>query len=110
MAERLQEWQRDAARAVDDKLMRDIVNDFRTYSPTPRSEGPAETVTPVGAGRVIDGGDGAKHRSWGWQDPIPLERRDWASMSEQERAARDEEWRREYAARREAEGKAKEQS
>jgi hypothetical protein len=58
---------------VPDRLVADLVNDFRNYSPTPRSAGPAATVRVSGAGTVVDGGDGAKHR--GWQDAPKVD--DW---------------------------------
>jgi hypothetical protein len=97
------EQQRAMRRACDDATMRAIVGDHRTSVFGP-SVGPASKVIPADAGKVVDGGDGAKHK-WGWVDPIPLERRDWASMSESERKARDEEWAKEFAARRAAEAK-----
>jgi hypothetical protein len=52
---------------VDDKLVQDIVNDFRNYSPTMRAAGSSTTVTPVGAGRVVSGDDVVTPR--GWVDP-----------------------------------------
>ena len=52
----LPEWQRDLVRNVGTDQVRDIVNDFRNYSPTPRAD-PNARVLPVGAGRVIDGND-----------------------------------------------------
>jgi hypothetical protein len=71
-------------RACDDKTMADIVNDFRAYSVTlPVPKDNTATAVPAGAGRV---------QTWGWCDPVPLQRRDWAGMSEVERKARDEEW------------------
>jgi hypothetical protein len=73
MAERLQEWQRDMLKAVDDKLMRDIVGDFRSYDPSPGKAGPASTVVPVGSAKAIDGGDGAKHRGSGWTEPPSID-------------------------------------
>ena len=73
MANPLPEWQRDMARAVDDKLMRDLVNDFRNYSPVPRPEGPAATVRVTSAGAVASGDDGAKHRGSGWTEPPSID-------------------------------------
>jgi hypothetical protein len=62
---------RDLTRVVEDKLMRDIVNDFRTYNPSP-SMGPAAKVTPVDAAPVKTGDVGPQHRPIdrsGWVDP-----------------------------------------
>jgi hypothetical protein len=56
MADKLPEWARDLVNNVGDKAVRDIVNDLRSYNPSP-SMGAASKVTPVGAGRVIDGDD-----------------------------------------------------
>jgi hypothetical protein len=95
------EQQQAMQRACDDRTMRDIVNDFRNYSPTLPVPKDATTVTPQGAGRVIDGD--SRPRGTGWVDPIPLERRDWASMTKAEIEQRDAEWKKEYAARRAAE-------
>ena len=48
--------------------MKDIVNDFRNYSPTPRAD-PSAKVVPVGAGRVIDGSDAPEaSNGTGWVD------------------------------------------
>ena len=61
-------WVKDLRRVVDDKLMKDIVNDFRNYSPTPRAD-PSAKVVPVGAGRVIDGSDApVASNGTGWVD------------------------------------------
>jgi hypothetical protein len=46
--------------------MRDLVNDFRNYSPTMR-EAPGSRVTVAGAGKVVGGGDGS-----GWAPEVPL--------------------------------------
>jgi hypothetical protein len=56
MADKLPEWARDLVKNVDDKAVRDIVNDLRSYNPSP-SQGAAAKVTVQGAGRVIDGDD-----------------------------------------------------
>jgi hypothetical protein len=78
------EMQRKMREACSDKDLRDIVADFRTYSPSlPVPKDNTATAVPAGAGRV---------QTWGWCDPVPLQRRDWAGMSEVERKARDEEW------------------
>jgi hypothetical protein len=62
----LEEWERDMARAVDDRLMRDLVSDAQAHK-TIISNGTAaknDKVTPVGAGVAVDAGPGAKHRGW----------------------------------------------
>jgi hypothetical protein len=77
--------------ACSDKDLRDIVSDHRTsvFGPTAGQS----TVVPSGAGRVT---------TPGWYEPPPLGARDWCSMSEGERKLRDEEWARDYAARKAA--------
>ena len=64
MADQLPEWAHDLVKNVDDKQVRDLVNDFRNYSVGP-SQGPAAKVTVQGAGKVVTGDDGPKHRSYG---------------------------------------------
>jgi hypothetical protein len=62
---------KDLRRVVDTKLMRQIVDDFRNYSPTPRAD-PSAKVQVQGAGRVVTGDDGAAHRPLdksGWVEP-----------------------------------------
>jgi hypothetical protein len=52
-------------------LVRDIVNDFRSYNPHPAQD-PSAKVVPQGAGRVVDGDVGPQHRPLdrsGWQEP-----------------------------------------
>jgi hypothetical protein len=69
MAERrLEEWERDLVRNVDDKAVRDLVSDFKNYSqPT---QGKAAKVTVTGAGTVVTGTDGAAHTPYrGWSEP-----------------------------------------
>jgi hypothetical protein len=88
------------AEACDTATLRGILEDSRRGEAATR--GPTPTVTVSSAGRVIDGGNKS-----GWVDPAPLARRDWASMTKEEIAARDEEWRREFEARKQAEAKAK---
>jgi hypothetical protein len=71
MAERrLEEYERDLTKTVDDKMVRDIVNDLRSYNPSP-SMGAASKVTLMGAGRVIDGDDVRRGTtgSNGWVTP-----------------------------------------
>jgi hypothetical protein len=70
MARRLEEYEADLVRAVNDKMVRDIVRDLGGYNPSP-SMGKAAKVTPVGAGRVIDGDDVKRGTtgSNGWVTP-----------------------------------------
>jgi hypothetical protein len=68
------EWVKDLRRGVGDKLMRDIVNDFRSYNPSPRSplNSPPATANPVDAAPVKTGDVGPQHRPIdrsGWRDP-----------------------------------------
>jgi hypothetical protein len=68
MANQLPEWMRDLVQNVDDRLVRDIVNDFRSYDPGP-SMGQAAKVIPVDAGKVVTGTDGPAHTPHrGWQE------------------------------------------
>jgi hypothetical protein len=93
------EQQRLMRQACDDKTMADIVADFRSYSVTlPVPKDNTALATPAGAGRV---------QTWGWCDPVPLQRRDWASMTKEEIAQRDLEWKRDYEARKAAEKQVK---
>jgi hypothetical protein len=56
--------------------MADIVNDFRSYNPAPRSLTPPATVTPVGAGKVVTGSDApVASGGTGWADSPQI--RDW---------------------------------
>jgi hypothetical protein len=91
-------------RAADDQLLRDLLEDSRRGAAAERYQ--MSKVIPVGAGVVQGGNDGVVNRS-GWVEPRSLETKEWAYMSEAERAQRDEEWRKEFAARRAAEAKAK---
>jgi hypothetical protein len=73
MANNLPEYMRDLVANVGDKLVADIVNDFRTYTPGP-SAGKASKVTVQGAGTVQTGDDGPAHRPFeqgqgGWVKP-----------------------------------------
>jgi hypothetical protein len=74
------EWVKDLRRVVDNKLMADIVDDFRNYNPAPRSISPPATVRVVGAGNVVGGDVGPQHRpvdatNSGWQEPPKVN--DW---------------------------------
>jgi hypothetical protein len=65
----LPEWQRDLIANVPDKAVKDLVSDFRNYSPTPRAD-PSAKVLPVGAGRVVGGDDTvASTGTGGWVEP-----------------------------------------
>ena len=71
----LPEWQRDHIANVPDKAVKDLVSDFRNYSPTPRAD-PSAKVVPVGAGRVIDGNDTpVASTGSGWADSPQI--KDW---------------------------------
>jgi hypothetical protein len=71
MAERrLEDYEKDLIANVGDKAVRDIVNDFKNYNPSP-SMGKAAKVRLEGAGRVIDGDDvkrGTTGSNNGWQE------------------------------------------
>jgi hypothetical protein len=66
-------WAVDLVRNVGDKAVRDIVNDFKSYNPSP-SMGAAAKVKLEGVGVVQTGTDGAAHTphretpSNGWQE------------------------------------------
>jgi hypothetical protein len=79
--------------------MRAIVADNRNSVHLPSD--PAAKVIPVGAGKVAE----APANRSGWIEPRSLETKEWAYMSAEERKARNEEWAREFAARRAAEAK-----
>src|SRR6516164_8879409 len=66
-AAKLPEYMSDLVKTVPTDLVRDIVSDFRNYSPTPRAD-PSAKVVPVGACRVIDGNDApvASTGTGGW--------------------------------------------
>ena len=69
-AAKLPEYMSDLVKTVPTDLVRDIVSDFRNYSPTPRAD-PSAKVVPVGACRVIDGNDApvASTGTGGWVTP-----------------------------------------
>jgi len=79
MADRraLEEYERDLLKIADDRLVADIVNDFRTYSPTPRAD-PKATATPMGAGRVTTPDIGPKYRAYVPPDE-PTDRSGWTT-------------------------------
>jgi hypothetical protein len=56
---RLPEWQRDLEQAVPSDLVKQISEDFRNYNISPRSplNTPAQTVSVVGAGKVVGADD-----------------------------------------------------
>jgi hypothetical protein len=83
MARRLEEFEADLVRNVNDKLVRDLVSDFRNYSVSPGP--PLPKVTVQGAGVVQTGDDGPKHRSFeqgqgGWVKPPRVD--DWRPPGE----------------------------
>jgi hypothetical protein len=59
MVDRLPEYMRDLIKAVPDDVVRSLVEDFRTYKISPAQD-PSAKVTPVGAGKVVDGGEGVR--------------------------------------------------
>jgi hypothetical protein len=74
------EWVKDMRRVVDDKLVKQLVEDFRSYNPSPRSLSPPATVQVVGAGRVAEPDPGVAHRpanatNSGWTEPPKVN--DW---------------------------------
>ena len=74
-AAKLPEYMSDLVKTVPTDLVRDIVSDFRNYSPTPRAD-PSAKVVPVGAGRVIDGNDTpVASTGSGWADSPQI--KDW---------------------------------
>jgi hypothetical protein len=93
------EMQRKMREACSDQTLRDIVADNRNsvFLPVPKDN--SATAVPAGAGRV---------QTWGWCDPVPLQRRDWCSMTKEEIAQRDLEWAKDYEARKQAEKQVKE--
>src|SRR6516164_2405343 len=54
---KLPEYMSDLTKAVPTDWVKQIAEDFRNYSPTPRADPSAKVITQ-GAGRVIDGSDG----------------------------------------------------
>jgi hypothetical protein len=72
MPERMPEWMRDMTRAVDDKLVADLVSDARAHNVI-HSNGPVNKVTVQGAGAVVTGTDGAAHRGSGWSEPPSID-------------------------------------
>src|SRR6516162_3516660 len=61
-ASKLPEWQRDLVEGVPTDLVKQIVEDFRSYNPAPRSLTPPATVTIVGSGKAVTGDVGPQHR------------------------------------------------
>jgi hypothetical protein len=81
---RLEPWEIDLVRNVDDKAVRDLVADLRNYNPSP-SMGKAAKVKLEGVGVVQTGDDGVKHRPMnpsqnGWTEAKPI--RDWRPPGE----------------------------
>ena len=56
-AAKLPEYMSDLVEAVPTDLVRQIVGDFRSYNPAPRSLTPPATVQIQGAGRVVSADD-----------------------------------------------------
>jgi hypothetical protein len=55
---------RDLAEAVPTSVVKDLVNDFRSYNPHPAQD-PNAKVIPQGAGRVVTAGEEVQ-RGTGW--------------------------------------------
>jgi hypothetical protein len=70
-----QPWMKDARRVADDALVKALVEDFRSYNPSPRSplNQPPQTVVPVGAGKVVTAGEQVR-RGTGWTDPPSIDK------------------------------------
>jgi hypothetical protein len=76
-------WIGDMRRVADTRLVQDLVNDFRNYSPTPRAD-PSAKVQVQGAPTVKTGDVGPQHRPIdtdattdrsGWQEAPKVD--DW---------------------------------
>jgi hypothetical protein len=65
----LPEYMQDLTKAVPTDLVRQIADDFRNYSPTPRAD-PNAKVSVHGAGRVVDG---ETQRGTGWTEPAKVD-------------------------------------
>jgi hypothetical protein len=90
-----QPWMRDAVKVADEKLVKQIADDFRAYNPAPRSTlSPPATVQVVGAGRVV-GGDDAPVASGGtgWASSPELKPPPGVSIIDEMCAQEDQAWR-----------------
>jgi hypothetical protein len=67
------EWMRDLVRNVDDKLVADIVSDFRRGPPPPGPTLP--TANPVDAAPVVTGSDRVTGGGSGWANSPEI--KDW---------------------------------
>jgi hypothetical protein len=75
------EWMRPMLDVVDDKLMRQIAEDFRRGPPPPGPTLPK--ATPIDAGRVVTGTDGAAHtphRGWSEAPKLPQDPPGWSGV------------------------------
>jgi hypothetical protein len=73
-----QPWMRDAVKVADDALVKSLVDDFRSYNPSPRSplNSPPATANPVDAAPVKTGSDGpVASTGTGWADSPQI--KDW---------------------------------
>jgi hypothetical protein len=96
-AHKLPEYMSDLVGAVPDHLVKQIVQDFRSYNPHPTQD-PNAKVTPVGAGRTVTAGENVPPRGNGWTDPPQVN--DWTPPGLREMdAMMDEADRRDRAAR-----------
>jgi hypothetical protein len=88
------EWVKDLRRTVPTSLVRQIVDDFRSYDPSPRSLTPPATVQIVGAGRTISGDDKpVASTGTGWADSPELKPPPGISLIDEMCAQEDASWR-----------------
>jgi hypothetical protein len=91
-----QPWVKDAVRVADDKLVRQIAEDFRAYNPSPRSplNQPPQTVQVQGAGRVVSGDDKpVASTGTGWASSPELRPPEGINLIDEMCAAEDASWR-----------------
>jgi hypothetical protein len=103
MARRLEEWQQDLVRNVGTKAVQDLVDDFRSYSPSPRSLTPPATVSIVGAGKTTEPTVGPKYRPYqptddnadrsGWREAPGLKPPEGLQYIDQMLDQEDQAWR-----------------
>jgi hypothetical protein len=88
------EWVKDLRRTVPTSLVKQIVEDFRNYDPSPRSLSPPATVQVQGAGRVVGGDDKpVASTGTGWADSPELKQPPGINLIDEMCAAEDASWR-----------------